>query len=337
MADIDYFSPRFLTGVINQRPVQHDFFTNLFSPRPPSAAEHFDIHIHSRGVSMLPAISNESPGTMRQSGTIEVATLRAPRFRPKRLFKATDRIKNGAGMTPYNTGGNPVHLAIAEDMDAHRKEVDYMLEIMCARAAVHGTLDLYDVIEGKVEKAFSVNFRRPATHNIALSTAEKWTAKDSKLQEQLDAWDALIQEDTGFAASDLVLGKNAYTAFRKHADVHDDLDIRNIDLGALAPRIGRKFRGTWYGLNIWTLSGTYTDMQGLTQHYMPEDSALLLTRDAENVIEFGMPIDLDCTGPVQIFSKTFKQDDPSGIFSIAETRPLPWPKHAGWAVLAKVL
>lgn len=334
---INYFDPRLLTGIISKRPVKYDFFTGLFLPQAPAAVEHFDIHIHSRGVSMLPAISNESAGTMRQSSSTEVASLRAPRFRVKRLFKAADRLKLRAGMTPYDTLINPVELAISEDMDAHREELDFMLEIMCAQAAVHGKIDLYDVIEGQTVKTFTVDFRRPSKHTVALAAADKWTAKDSKLQEQMDEWDALIQEDTGFSASDLILGKNAYAAFRKHADVRDDLDIRRLDLGGLAPRVSQKFRGTWYGLNIWTLSGTYADLSGTVRHYMPTDSALLVAKDAANVIEFGQPIDNQCTGPARIFAKTFEQEDPSGTFTIAESRPLPWTKHAGWAVLAKVI
>ena len=48
-------------------------------------------------------------------------------------------------------------------------------------------------------------------------------------------------------------------------------------------------------------------------------------------------MDVDSTGTVEIFSMLFTQDDPSGIFSIAESRPLPWPKQPGATVLIKAV
>ena len=44
-----------------------------------------------------------------------------------------------------------------------------------------------------------------------------------------------------------------------------------------------------------------------------------------------------CEGPAKIFAKQFEQEDPSGIFTIAESRPLPMTRHCGWTVKVKVL
>ena len=66
MADLDYFDPRIVTGVINKRPRKHVLFTDMFHRQQPSAAEVFELHIVSKGISMLPAITNHSAGTMRQ-------------------------------------------------------------------------------------------------------------------------------------------------------------------------------------------------------------------------------------------------------------------------------
>ena len=73
------------------------------------------------------------------------------------------------------------------------------------------------------------------------------------------------------------------------------------------------------------------------RYYLAPEYALLAASDAENVMEFGQPMDVDCSGPVEIFSKQFKQDDPSGIFTIAESRPLPGPRQPGATVLIKAV
>lgn len=286
---------------------------------------------------MLPSITNAAGGTMRSGREGAAFAVKAPRFRPKRLFKASDLLKHAGGQTPYDLNVNPVERAIAEDMDDHRADIDTMVEIMCAQAIVHGKINLFDAVEGKVVKTFTVDFRRPQAHTVVLEGAAQWTGENSDLQDSLQTYDEMIQEETNLGATDLYLGRKAWAAFRKHSDVRDDLDRNNINIGLLSPSIQSKFKGIWNGLRIWLVTGTYKDIEGKIQYYLAPEYALLAASDAENVMEFGQPMDVDCTGPVEIFSKQFKQDDPSGIFTIAESRPLPWPKQPGATVLIKAV
>ena len=338
LLNIDYFTPRILTGVINKRPLKSDFFVSLFKKRTPSAAELFELHVKTRNITMPPTITNHAPGTMRHGNKVDVYTVKAPRFRPKRAFMAADKFQQPAGAHAYDPLGNPVERAIAEDMDMHREELDLALEIMCCQATVLGKIDLFDVVEdNKPVKTFTVNYLRPSNHNIVLSGAAMWSNPDSDIQGQVDAWGLMIQEETNLGASDLLLGKDAWAAFRRHHDVEATLDNRRIDIGGLAPRIGRKLKGHWNGLDVWALSGTYVGQDGVVRNYLDPECALLIARDAESVIEYGLPVDNKCAGPVEIFAKAFEQEDPSGTFTIAESRPLPWVKQPGWVVLAKVV
>jgi hypothetical protein len=335
---IDYFDPRLLTGVINKRPLKSDIFTGFFRKQSPSPVELFELHVKTRNISMPPAITNHAPGTMRHGDKVDVYTVKAPRFRPKRAFMAADKFKQPAGVNPYNPQDNALERAIAEDMDLHREELDFVLENMCCQAMVLGKITLFDLVEDNApQKTFTVDFRRPGKHNVLLSGSALWSNSDCDLQGQLDGWDLMIQEETGFGATELLLGKNAWAAFRRHHDVEKDLDNKDIDIGHLAPRIGRKYRGTWNGLNVYVIVGTYTDLDGVVKHYLDPDYALLVAPAATSVIEFGLPVDNKCEGPVEIFAKAFELEDPSGTFTIAETRPLPWPKQPGWVVLAKVV
>lgn len=332
------FDPRILTGVVNKRPLKSDLFATFFKRRPPSAGEAFELHIRTRNITMLPAITNHAAGTMRKGDVISAGMVKAPRFRPKRAFMAADRFKQPAGVNPYSPLDNALARAIAEDMDLHREELDMATEIMCQQAMVLGKVTLYDIVEGnRPVPQFTVDFKRPATHNVVLSGNALWSAVGSDLQGQMEDWNTRIQEETGWGASDLLLGKNAWKFFRKHADVKEDLDNRRIEIGGLSPKVGCKFKGTWNGLNIWLVTGEYTDLDGTVKPYLTPDCALLVASGALSVIEFGLPVDNRCAGPVEIFSKAFEQDDPSGIFTIAESRPLPWPKQPGWTVLAKVI
>jgi hypothetical protein len=251
---------------------------------------------------------------------------------------AADRFKFGAGMTAYTPLDNALARAIAEDMDLHREEIDFATEIMCQQAMVLGRITLYDVVEGAgAVPQFEVDFQRPPSHNIILDGTDVWTDATSDLLGQVDAWGLKIQEETGKSPTDLLLGKDAWTAFRKHPDVKDNLDNRRIEIGSLAPRVGRKIKGEWNGLRVWAIAGDYTDLDGTSKSYLDPACALLVASEAESVIEFGLPVDNDCAGPVEVFAKSFKQEDPSGTFTIAESRPLAWTKQPGWTVLATVV
>lgn len=336
--DLSYFTPRVLTGVINLRPVKHDLFTRFFRPLDPKPVDVLELQTSLRGASILPAITNYAAGTMRKGEILSVDYVKAPRFRPKRGFRAADLLKTQKGFSPYDPRVNPVERAVAEDMDAHRDDIDRMVEIMCAQAAVDGRIDLYDMIEGQIVKNYTVDFKRPASHTVVLTGDALWSNAGSDLVGSMDAYDLLIQEDTsGLSATDLILGKNAWTVFRRHPDVKDTLDNRRIDIGQLSPRVGAKLKGQWNGLNIWTHNATYKDLEGNTKHYLEPDYALLLASSAESVIEFAQPVDVKCEGPAKIFAKQFEQEDPSGIFTIAESRPLPMTRHCGWSVKIKVV
>lgn len=332
------FEPRILTGVVNKRPLKSDLFATFFKRRPPSVGEVFELHIRTRNITMLPAITNHAAGTMRKSDVISAGMVKAPRFRPKRAFMAADRFKQPAGVNPYSPLDNALARAIAEDMDLHREELDMVMEIMCQQAMVLGKVTLYDIVEGgKPVPQFTVDFQRPAAHSVVLTGSALWSASGSDLQGQVEEWNTRIQEETGWGSSDLLLGKNAWKFFRKHVDVKDDLDNRRIEIGNLSLKVGRKFKGTWNGLNLWLVTGEYTDLDGTTKPYLEPDCALLVASGALSVVEFGLPVDNRCAGPVEIFAKAFEQEDPSGTFTIAESRPLPWPKQPGWTVLAKVV
>ena len=335
---LSYFTPRLLTGVINLRPVKHDLFTHFFRPLDPKPVDVLELQTSLRGASLLPTITNHAAGTMRKGETLSVDYVRAPRFRPKRAFRAADLLKTQKGHTPYDPRINPVERAVAEDMDAHRDDIDFMIEVMCAQAAVDGRIDLYDVIEGQVVKTYTVDFKRPEAHNVVLAGDALWSNEAADLVGKMDEYDLMIQEATsGFSATDLILGRNAWTVFRRHPDVRESLDNRRIEIGQLSPKVGAKLKGWWNGLNIWTHNATYKDLEGNTRYYLEPDYALLLARDAESVIEFAQPVDIKCEGPARIFAKQFEQDDPSGIFTIAESRPLPMTRHCGWSVKIKVV
>lgn len=113
MADIDYFDSRVLTGVINKRPVKYDILGTMFRRQSPKAIELFELHVVSRGVSMLPSITNATGGTMRSGREGAAFAVKAPHSVPS--VRLEDAPSPCAGLRAYSStcrnesGNGPDH------------------------------------------------------------------------------------------------------------------------------------------------------------------------------------------------------------------------------------
>lgn len=331
------FTPRVLTGIVNIRPVNRRLFTSFFTDNAPSPADTFELETSLQGQTMLPALSYNDAGTMRNGEIRTLSAVTAPIFKPKRMLSAADKFKRAKGFTPYDTSYDPVERAIAEDLDALIYDIEYMKEIMCANALVNGKIPLFNTVDGKVKEVGTIDFLRPQSHAVTLSGEACWDNAASDLIEQSEQYSSLIMDATGgFGATDVIMGTTAFQLFRKHIDVKDMLDNRNIDAGMLNMDISSLYRGVWNGLRIWTINASYMDLQNERQPFIPSDTALFVARGAKLEIDYGLPSDLECTGPAKIFAKQYKENDPSAYFVMLESRPLPQVKHAGATVLVKV-
>jgi len=336
---LDYFDSRVLTGVINKRPPQYSLFTQLFfSPASPQPTDKFELHIKSRGNNLLPFVREEEPGRVISGGSGEVVVLRAPRIRVKRRYKASEILKNPLGYNPYQLVGDPVEQAIVEDLDALRKDIDATTEWMCSKICTSGQFSVSDSIEGQSKVIYKLDNRMPSAHKITLSQAnDKWDSANSKIMDNVEDWATMIQDETGYAPTELVLGKNVWGKFFRHADVQDALDNRRIDLGNLTPRVGNMFKGMWNGLRVWLYTGSVTGYDGKPEYLLNPNSIVLGAKDDESTIEYGLPLDRKCAGATQFFTKTYEEEDPSATWVLTESRPMPWAKRPGCFVCAKVL
>lgn len=335
---ISHFTPRMLTGVINIRPVNRRLFTSFFTDNAPSPTDTFELETSYQEQKMLPALSYNEAGTMRNGEVRTLSAVTAPIFKPKRVFTAADKFKRAKGFTPYDTSYDPLEKALAEDLDAHIADIEFMKEIMCANALVYGKIPLFNSVGGEVKEIGTIDYKRPASHSVTLSGTASWDDENSDLLEQAEQYSSMIMNATGgFGATDIVMGTKAFTAFLKHANVKDLLDTRNINVGNLSFNVNSLFRGIWNGLRIWTINASYKDLAGNQKAFIPSDGALFIAKDAKLEIDYGMPSDLECTGPTRIFANQYRENDPSAFFTYAESRPLPQVKHTGATLFVKVL
>lgn len=338
LTDITSLSTVELIKVIHMRPPQWGLFTTLFRRQAPSNQEIFEIHKMTHDQDAIPVVTNYSPGELRQPKGWEAFMVKAPRFATVREFKKIDHLfKRNIGETIYDTPGDPFARLLAEDLDAHRKDHDYMLEIMCAQAAVEGKVTLYSKDNNVFEAKQIIDYKRPPSHTISLSSSDKWSQNTSDLVKQIENAHRLIMEDcNGMSGTDLIMGGDAWNAFRKHPDVKESIDVNfRIDGNShINLAMNSLNRGVWNGLNLYVYNGWYIDVDKTKKYYLNPKSALLITRQADNVIEYARPVDEYCNGPTDYFVRSYREaQPPSPTFTYAESRPLPICFYPAWSVL----
>lgn len=336
---LDYFDSRTLTGVITRRPMKPSLITALFfSPQVPSYTDKFELHVETVKRRVLPIVSNGMPAEIVEGREGKVLLAKAPRIRVKRPFAAEEVLKNLVGMNPYDTGVNPVEVKIAKQLQDFRDDTEYTIEFMCAQLATQGKLTMKDKENSKTVVTYELDLQRNPNHIVDNSASgKKWNGSSGKILDDVTAWNLLIAEATGRAATDLVLGSGVVSPFINHPDVKGLLDNRSIAIGQLAPSVQTLFLGTWNGLNVWMYPYKMTDRTNTTAPLLAADSVLLGTSGAGQDIEWGIPLDRKCEGPTDYFVKTYEEEDPSQTWVLMETRPLPWTKNPDAFVTAKVV
>ncbi|MDL2279079.1 major capsid protein [Desulfovibrio sp. OttesenSCG-928-G11] len=336
---LDYFDSRVLTGVITRRPPQPGLITQLFfTSRQPSATDKFELHVETIQRRIVPFVSNVEGASIVQGRSAEVLLAKAPRIRLKRPFAAEEVLRNTVGMTPYDSSVNPVEAAIAKQMQDFRDDIEYTVEFMCAQLACQGKLSVKDNVEGKVRTIYELDLDRNPDHSVDVSAAaSKWNGANGLIRKNVQAWSLLIAAATGQGATDLILGTNVVDPFLEHKDVKDRLDNRNINVGQLTLSVQSLYLGRWMGLDVWTYPYSMTDRTGNTAPLVAADSVLLGTRGAGQDIEWGLPLDRKCSGPTTFFAKTYEEEDPSQVWALVESRPMPWTKNPDAFLAAKVI
>lgn len=338
LTDITSLTTVELIKVIHMRPPKWGLFKTLFKVNPPSDQELFEIHTQVHGQNAIPVVSNYAPGELRQPTGWQTAMVKAPRFATVRSFKKLDSLfQRTIGQTIYDKPVDPYQRLLAENLDAHRQDHDYMLEIMCAQAAVDGVVKLYSRDNDQLEVKQIIDYQRPASHTINVAASDKWNSQASDLVQQIEMAHQLIMEDcNGAAGTDLIMGGEAWNAFRKHPDVKESIDVNfRIDGGShINLAMNSLDRGFWNGVHLYVYNGWYIDVDNTKKYFIPPKSALLITRQAENVIEYARPVDEYCEGPTDYFVRAYKDPlPPSPTHTYAESRPLPICFYPAWSVL----
>lgn len=329
--NIQSFDWRSMTPAIKQVPKAPRMLQDLiFKKRNPVAAEHIDIDIIVGGRKILPFVSNSAGGTVIDKLTGEMRSVKAPRLRPKKPFGAVELLtQRGPGKAFYVTGGGvnaERNRKIGEELMDLRNRVDMTVEYMCAQA-LSGSFSV-----SQDDYQFAIDYNMPATHLPTLGSGLGWNEAGGDVMADIDEWAQLISDATGYGPDIAICGKNVVAALRGNSDVQALLDNRRNEAGGMFWDTNSNYLGNLNGIKLYRYGNSYTDAADASQTFISDDAFILVSTQARFTIEFGMISDLDAGASIvgEYFAKSWLEKDPSVLWMLAESRPLPvlWQPEA---------
>lgn len=318
------FQWRSMTTAINQIPKAPTLLQDLvFKARNVNASEYVDVDVVIGGRKVLPFVSNDAAGTIIDKMANQVRSVRVPRFRPKKPFTATELLSTRSPGVGFYGGGSDINqareLKVGLELADLRNRVDITVEYMCARAlsgAYSAPADEYP---------FSIDFNMPVAHKPTLGAGLGWNESGGKILSDIDGWAQLISDAVGFGPTIGLCGKNVVDALREDTKIAAALDNRNVNVGSVVWDANNTYIGSVNGINMYRYGSSYTDKDGATSKFIGDDTFVLIAPEARHSIEFGPIMDLDVGANVmsEFFSKSWLEKDPSALWMLAESRPLP--------------
>jgi hypothetical protein len=303
----------------------------IFKNRNPNEADTIDVDIVVGGRKLAPFVTDVEGGKIVSGSTRSERSVKTPRIRLKDPLTAKKlRSERGVGQPFYATGPKSVEEAeqakIMRSMKELKNKVLTTIEWMCAQALTGKILVQQDNIE------FEVDYQMPPDHKITLAGDARWNVEGdtSDPLNDMQAWNDKIVDKLGYGATLMILGTEAAKAFRKKVPKDAWMDVRRVDAGKLVWEMSSNYMGNIGGIDIYRYGSSFDDASGSPQQLIGADKAYMVATDARISIEFGNILDLDANVVGEFFAKNWKEKDPSVLWNLVESRPLPvlWEPEA---------
>lgn len=331
---------RSLTTAINKIKVPPRLLQKLiFKERNTNPSDTIDVDITVGNQKLVPFVSPIEGGTVVGQLGREQRAVKTPRLRPKKPLAAQALLtERGPGAKIYATGSGDINAWKEKKVGMEQKDlkqrIDRTVEWMCAQALATGALTV-----SQENIAFQVDYRLPAEHKITLAGNNVWGGTAANIPANIETWANLILSAYGSGPDLMLLGTGAAEKFLADDKVQAEYDRRHIIVGELRPDFKTEYIGPYKGLDVYKYPFEYETAAGSKTKIVGSDKAVLVNSSARFSIEFGLILDLDAGLNVmeEYFSKSWLEKDPSVLWLLAESRPLPVPWEPEAYVAATVL
>jgi len=335
MASIDELKWQTMTAAINKIKGPQRFLRDLlFGRKETLDTETIEMSYLTGARDAAPFVKKNGEALLVEGLGEEFAVVEAPNIRIKRPFTPSSLLYNRQpGTVIFASSGSKrraIQQKIARELQRLKDLITNREEWMISQA-IRGSIS-YSVRD---EDNWQITYPRSASHT---TTAEVDWDEDSTAKPEVDflAAKRLIADDVGLAPTHVILGEDAAKYFLQIDQVKDLLDNRRIEAGRVTytsnfSEQGALYLGQFCGIEVWEYSRS-VNSNGTATDLVRDAYAEFVTASpaAENVIYYGAIPDMDAlqgrTIQTQIFSKSWVEKDPSVMYALAHSRPLPVPR-----------
>lgn len=340
---MDNFTPITLTESVNNIIAPKTFILQtLFKRTRQHLTTLIMLDVLVGGKKLAPFVKRGMPGKVLDKTGIKSQTFEPPHIRVKKHFGPTEvKYIRGEGQ-PVVTTGQSVSAGekyVAQEQQLMKDEITRRYEWLAIQA-LQGGFSYADDAEGI---DFEIDFLMPGANKPTLTSTAKWDDNaNSDPVGNIRAWQRLIGQSSGKAATFGVANGGVYDELLKNATVQKLLDNRKMQLGILdvskiAEEFGIDYRGNLLGVDLWEYNEQYVDASGNTQSMIADGKFILAAPNADYRMHYALTEDLEA-GMVALpfFSKMWDEKDPSGLWLLTESNGLPVNHQPGAVVAAQV-
>lgn len=281
-----------------QRVPAPSFLSDMFrmTPRSVHRSEKVTFDVMRHGEKMAPVVKSVDSGYVAISLDKAVnKEITPPVVKMKFPINLMDTQQRELGQSPFE---QPNELRNATQrftngMMELSTQVTRLMEFQAAQLFQTGKLTLIDE-DG--DQSFGLDFLPKAALYPTAATAwsdptVKWSDKKSLINQTAKE----IRKASGARADALIFGEKAFENIANDPDFIKEFDARNINTGALTPRMSMD-SGTFQGFitinnyryEMWTYDGMYEDHDGAYQEYIDPVKIVVLATNARREKTFGM-------------------------------------------------
>lgn len=348
----DVLSWASMTAMVNEVKTPNRFLRDLlFNDNDPRPTETLEIGILVGDRLVAPFVRRGAEAIEITPFQEKIYNVTAPNIRIKRHLEASELLF-------VRRVGHVIHAEEGDVLDAAQEHVarnslrlaqvvDEAEEYLCAQA-IRGAIS-YSV-DG--EEIFSITFPRSSSHAITLTNF--WDGMAANVELDFRTAMQLVADDVGLSVTDVILGSEATNAFLADDGVKALLDNRRVEIGGLdlnqrVQQSGAIYLGVYRGLRVWsyTRATQVPSAAGLKSTasfdlVRPKYAEFVVADPAaENVMYYGAIPDMKALqGRLfrgRRFSKSWEQEDPSVMWQLLHSRPLPVMRRPDSTVSMKVV
>lgn len=342
---MDIFDTLTMLEAVEQMATPRRFLMNTFfnagSPET-FATETVTIDITKGQRKMAPFVHPTLPGSVSQRTGISTSTYQPPYIQPKRVTRAEQILKRGAGESPFSTRTALERAGerLGRDLVDLDNEITRREEWMCAQALTTGRIR---VVGDGVDD--TIDFLMEDTHKVALATG-RWNTSDSDPIANMRQWRRLIAKDSGRSANVAVLSAEAQDAFQSNDAVLKQLNTRRVDMGLIKPEElpdGVTYIGYLNdpGVDLYAYDEWYLDDEDGEKPMVPAGGLILGSTATRNAMLYSAIQDMEAieSGLVEAarFPKSWVTKEPSARWLKLQSAPLAGLLEPNAFLFAKVV